>query len=224
MSLPQIEGIIWDLDGTLYRFDEVFKEACNHAAAKSACAMRPEFAYDDAYARSVKSEIEHGFSLQWFHQETKLSFQDMHFVYHDSIDEKVIAANEEMSAGLRALSMPSVILTNASRGWVLRILAHLGINDLFPENRIVALEDAGFVPKSRGPAGFELALARLGLPASSVLMVEDLSRNLTTAKSLGLRTALVHHGQWPDDRRHIDYLYDSTLDLVRDLLAQKQAQ
>jgi putative hydrolase of the HAD superfamily len=219
MSLSGIRGIIWDLDGTLYRFDELFKHACNVAAARAACNVRPAMLYEETYARCVASEREHGFSLHWFHQETQIPYPDMHFVYHDAIDETVIQKNAEMAEALRGLHLPSVILTNASRGWVMRILAHLGMDDLFEPGGIIALEDANFTPKGRGTAGFDLAIAKLGLSPSDILMVEDLPRNLMKAKEAGLKTALVHHGQKPDDGAYIDYLYDDTLELVRALAA-----
>lgn len=222
IPLSQIEGIIWDLDGTLYRFDEIFKRACNHAAAKAACSVRAEYIYEEAYAKCVASEQQFGFSLYWFHQETKMPYEDMHFVYHDAIDETVIEKNEEMAAALRAVHLPSVILTNASRGWVERILAHLGMDDIFAVDHILALEDADFVPKGRGTAGFERAVAKLNLAPEKILMVEDLPRNLSKAKELGLVTALVHHGQLPDDMDYVDYAFSDTLELMN-ILQRKQA-
>ena len=219
MRLKDIQGIIWDLDGTLYRFDELFKDACNRAAAQAASTILARYTYEEAYVRTVQSEIDHGFSLRWFHDETGLPFEDMHFLYHDSVDEKVIARNDEMADALRALHLPSVILTNASRGWVTRILKHLGMDDLFDENLILALEDADFVPKGRGTTGFERALSILNIDPANVLMVEDLPKNLEVAKSTGMKTALVHHGQLTEKPAHVDYLYANTLDLVRDLTA-----
>lgn len=213
-DLKDVQGIIWDLDGTLYRFTEVFKTACNHAAARAAIAMRPHYDYAYAYEQSVLSEQQHGFSLYWFHHETGLQFEEMHFVYHDALDEKVIEANEEMGAALRCLTLPSVILTNASRGWVTKIMTHLQMGDIFGDRDVICLEDAQFNPKGRSTGGFLMAIERLGLPAEKILVVEDLPRNLIKAKEAGLMTALVHHGQVPDERTAIDFLFQDTLECI----------
>lgn len=221
-DLTHIRGIIWDLDGTLYRFSELFRTACNHAAARSALAMRPDMVYEDAYQKSVLSEEQNGFSLLWFHQETNIPFEDMHFIYHDAIDESVIEKNASMIEALRPITLPQIILTNASRGWVTRILKQLGLDEFFNDENILALEDANFTPKGRGTAGFELAIRKLGLPANDVLMVEDLPRNLAKAKECGLATALVHHGKIPDGAKaHVDHLFADTIELMKALTAAK---
>ena len=215
--MEKIDGVIWDMDGTLYRYDELFKTACNHAAARAAITVRPEYTYEYAFEQCVAAEKKSGFSLQWFHEETKMTFESMHFVYHNSIDEKVIQRNEDMANGLRSLTIPSVLLTNSSRGWVSRVTKHLGIDDIFTENNILALEDFNFQPKGRSTAGFEKAIDLLGLHPSRILLVEDLPRNLVRAKEAGLQTALVHHGQVPDDQSNCDYLFQDAIEVTNAL-------
>lgn len=218
-DLKNIKGLIWDMDGTLYRYDEIFKTACNHAAAKTACQVRPNYTYDYALEQCIRSEKECGFSLYWFHQETKMTFDELHFVYHDSIDEKVIERNERMGAVLRVLSQQSVLLTNASRGWATRVMNHLDMADIFHQGNILALEDFDFQPKGRGTLGFEKAIEHLGFAPEEILMVEDLPRNLIKAKEAGLKTALVHHGVLPDDQSMADFLFDDAIQLAEKLAA-----
>jgi FMN phosphatase YigB (HAD superfamily) len=214
INLQSVRGVIWDLDGTLYRFDELFKTACNHAAAKAACTMRPSYIYEEAFAKSVESEQQYGFSLYWFHQETNIAFEDMHFVYHDAIDETIIARNDMVGKALRQLELPSVILTNSSHGWVSRILKHLNLHDIFGDGKILALEDVGFEPKSRSTTGFEKAANILGLEPSKILLVEDLPRNLIKAKEAGLQTMLLHHGQIPVELEAADYIAHDVLEVL----------
>ena len=135
--------------------------------------------------------------------------------YHDNVDITIIEKNDEMRAALEALDLPMVILTNASRSWVNRMLEHLGYTDLFPQQSIVALEDNNYEPKAYHTTGFERCLSILHKKATRTLMVEDLPRNLPKAKELGLNTALVHHGQMPKDYSgDIDYLFQTTLELA----------
>jgi len=216
-ALADIQGLIWDLDGTLYRFDDVFKMACNRAAAKAACQLDPALLYEDALANCIQSEIDHGFSLYWFPHDGPQSYQAMHFAYHDAIEVGVIRRNEEMAQTLRALTIPSVLLTNASRGWADRALKHLGMGDIFGDGKILGLEDVGFAAKSKTSAGFEKAIALLDLPADNILLVEDQERNLPHAKSLGLKTALVHHGLLPEQESLADFRFADTLGLLQEL-------
>lgn len=216
-DIKDVRGIIWDLDGTLYRFNELFKTACNHAAAATALKFQPDLVYEEAFKLCVQSEADHGFSLYWFQHEQKLSYEEMHFVYHDEIDEKVIEANEAMGVALRDLELPSVILTNASRGWVKKILMHLQMNDIFGDSNIICLEDTKFNPKGRSTAGFLMGIERLGLKPENILVVEDLPRNLSKAKEAGLMTSLVHHGQIPENRENIDFLFQDSLQVMASL-------
>lgn len=213
-ALKNVQAIIWDLDGTLYRFTELFKIACNHAAAATALKFQPELVYEEAFELCVKSEAAYGFSLHWFEHGHTGSYEEMHFVYHDNIDEKVIEANDAMAQGLRSLDIPSVILTNAARSWVKRILVQLQMADIFGDEDVFCLEDAGFIGKGRSTTGFMIAIEKIGLKPENILVVEDLPRNLIKAKEAGLMTALVHHGQIPDDRQDIDFLFADTLECI----------
>jgi len=218
MSLDHIKGIIWDLDGTLYRYDEVFRHACNLAAARTAIDLGLDMNFDDAVALAAKSEREYGSSFKLF-ADHGLTYMDFHHPYHDAVDTTILQINLQMRDTLAALDMPMAILTNASRPWALRTVAHLQLNDLFTESNILAFEDVGHESKAAGPAGFNRALEIIGTKPQETLMVEDLARNLTHAKKLGMTTALVHHGKIPDDCSDlVDVLFADTLELARVLL------
>lgn len=53
--LRTAEGIIWDLDGTLYRFDEVLKKAFRLAAARAARHNKVPHTLDEAVALALLS-------------------------------------------------------------------------------------------------------------------------------------------------------------------------
>ena len=213
-DLSHIEAVIWDLDGTLYRYSELFVAACNHAAARTAISMGLQIGFDEAVRMAAESERAYGNSFKLF-GERGIDYRDYHIPYHDNVDITIIEKNDEMRAALEALDLPMVILTNASRSWVNRMLEHLGYTDLFPQQSIVALEDNNYEPKAYHTTGFERCLSILHKKATRTLMVEDLPRNLPKAKELGLNTALVHHGQMPKDYSgDIDYLFQTTLELA----------
>ena len=216
-DLSHIEGIIWDLDGTLYRYNELFITACNHAAARTAIAMGLQMEFDEAVKMAAESERAYGNSFKFF-GERGIAYRDYHLPYHDSVDIAIIEKNAEMRAALEAIEKPMVILTNASRPWVMRMLEHLDYMHLFPQQNIIALEDINYEAKAYHTTGFERGLAILRKESAKVLMVEDLPRNLPKAKELGMSTALVHHGQMPEEYNgHIDYLFQTTLELAHAL-------
>ena len=217
-DLTHIEGVIWDLDGTLYRYSELFITACNHAAARTAIDMGLQMEFDEAAKLAAESERLYGGSFKLF-GERGLNYRDFHLPYHDSIDLTIIEKNNEMRTALEAIDLPMVILTNASRPWVSRMLAHLDYTHLFPQQNIIALEDNNFEAKAYPTSGFERGLSILKTPPTKTLMVEDLPRNLPKAKELHLNTALVHHGKIPEDYMgHIDYLFQTTLELTAALI------
>lgn len=216
-DLSHIEAVIWDLDGTLYRYNEIFITACNHAAARTAISMGLQMEFDDAVKLAAESERAYGNSFKLF-GERGIVYSDYHIPYHDSVDITIIEKNEEMRLALESIDKPMVILTNASRPWVRRMLDHLGYMHLFPEKNIIALEDNNYEAKAYHTSGFERGLSILHKKAAQTLMVEDLPRNLPKAKELGLNTALVHHGQIPHGYDgHIDYLFQTTLELAQAL-------
>lgn len=217
-DLSHINGIIWDLDGTLYRYDDVFRHACNLAAARTAIDLGLNMPFDEAVALATRSEREYGSSFRLF-ADHGLTYMDFHHPYHDAVDTTILQINLQMRDTLAALNIPMVILTNASRPWALRTVAHLQLHDLFTESNVLAFEDVGHESKAASPAGFKRALEIIGTKAQETLMVEDLARNLVHAKKLGLTTALVHHGQVPEDSLDlVDVLFADTLELARALL------
>ena len=202
--LSDIRAIIWDLDGTLYRFDEAMTKACNIAAARTVQSLGISITYDEAVVMAARSEEEHGYSLHAFIHEHGIRYEDMHHPFHEFIDEKLIRRNDELVARMECLSIPQVIITNASRGWATRALTHLGMKHIFTDDRIIPMEDANFEPKATSRRGFDKAVSILGILPEHILMIEDLARNLRIPKDMGMQTAFIHHGI-PAEKFH-DYI------------------
>lgn len=214
-DLSHIRGIIWDLDGTLYRYEAVFIESCNIAAARTAIDLGLKMELGEAIALAARSYREHGSSFKFFARHG-IRYEDFHVPYHQAVDTTILAKNQEMKIALELLPVPMIILTNASRDWAKRTLDHLEYDHIFGDGRLLALEDVEFQAKSVGRKGFEKALSTLGVKAEETLMVEDLAANLIHAKDMGMTTALVHHGKLPDKRVEcVDAFFHDTLELVR---------
>lgn len=216
-DLSHIRGVIWDLDNTLYRYNDIFIRACNHAAAQTAIGLGLDMEFDKAVALATESERQHGSSFKFF-ADYGLKYEDFHIPYHKSVDTTIVEKNLEMKEALESLSLPMVILTNASRDWAARTINHLEISSIFGDGNTICFEDTGNLSKAASRKGFEMGLDVIGTKANETLMVEDLARNLFHAKDMGMTTALVHHGQIPEDADTlVDMFFQDTLELMRAL-------
>lgn len=224
MNPERIKAIIWDLDGTLYRFNAAFIGSCNVSAARVAAALCPDMTYEAALEIARKSEEATGFSLYSFLFEHGMAFGDVHAPFHNGIDEYTIEKCLDTAAALRMLGRPHAIVTHGTRIWARRVLTHLSIGDLFDETHVFPLEDFAYVTKSKSPVAFEAALSLLGSAPHETLVVEDTDHNLITAKALGCHTVLVHNdGKHHEKPAYVDYMFSTTLDLVTALRTRTAA-
>jgi putative hydrolase of the HAD superfamily len=224
MPLSHIKGLIWDLDNTLYRFDQAFEKACNIAAARTVQQLMPNVTFEEAFAAAEKSYIEHGYSGQALIEQYGIAYSDYHYLYHDTIDESIIEKNEAILMALADIALPNILITHASRRWAEKTLRHLSMDTYFPSEKIIALEDTNFEGKAYSAAPFIKGLELLNLPPENVLVVEDTVKNLVRPKEMGMTTVLIHHGA--DDRLshdHVDFAYPDTLEFLGTLMLAKQA-
>lgn len=111
---------------------------------------------------------------------------------------------------------------NHTRSWAHRVLKHLGLDDIFSDEWIIAKEDYDFQSKCESFLPFEMGLARLGADKQQSIVVEDTVKNLKIAKDMGLKTAVFHHGKPPvPSPDYIDYSYDNVLEFFDALSAAK---
>lgn len=193
-----IRGIIWDLDNTLYRFDDAlihgFHVAMAQAAIDSGLVMNLNTAVDIAR----RSYAEHGQSGYTFTHTYGIPFADIHHGFHHYINEKLIAACSETRSRFERLDAAHALITHASKEWARRVLRHIALDPWFPEERIFGLECNDFARKDNSRAPFAAALNVLGLKPENVMMVEDTLQNLRIPHEMGMTTVFLHHGQEPD--------------------------
>jgi putative hydrolase of the HAD superfamily len=214
VGLSHIRGIIWDLDGTLYRYNDHFIEACNVAAAQTVVEIGLNVSYNQALIIARNSQKQAGHSFKLF-GDMGIQYSDYHHPFHDKIDHLVLTKNLELKSALGAVSLPMVVLTNASRDWAIRALSHLDLLPIFKELNIFSLEDVGFKPKAHHTDGFDLSLKHLGVLPKDAMIVEDLSRNLVVPKKMGITTVLVHHNNEGINEGHVDYVFEDTIDVIK---------
>jgi len=220
--LAQLEGVIWDLDNTLYRFDGDFEHACHVAAARAAVKGGVAVTHERALELSILSYDRYGHSYRLFIEEYALDHLQAHYDFHTFIDEKLIRKSLELIDLFRQTHLRHVLVTHASGEWAERALSHIGLKEFFPDAMILPLEAIEFRRKSESTAPFERALELLGLPAEKTVVVEDLADNLRIPYELGLATVLVHYGRKPQPMpKHIHVNCNNAAEFLKKVQAYK---
>ena len=204
--LKTLTGMLWDLDNTLYRLDELLSDTFNVAISKAAIDAGLPLSFEDAVAMARTSYEKTGYSGRYFVEQYGLDRNALHFAFHDHLDEKVIAVSLELQAQLDRASLSHALITHGARGWAMRVLAHIGLRHHFPEDRVFALEDMGYEKKHESPRPFIAGLRALNMDPRHVVMMEDLAENLVIPHRMGMGTVWLHHGRVPDVvPSHVDF-------------------
>jgi putative hydrolase of the HAD superfamily len=188
-----MDAILFDLDNTLYpperdlfalidvRINRYMQEVAGIPAAAVDGLRRRYWA-------------EYGVTLGGLIHNHGVDPEDYLEYVHDVDVDSRLTSDPGLRAALQQLPQRKVVFTNGSRRHAERVLAALGVADQFEE--LFDIRVAAYRPKPY-PEPYHQVVARLGLPASRCVMVEDSPENLRTAKALGMRTVLVGTGPAP---------------------------
>jgi len=92
---------------------------------------------------------------------------------------------------LESCPLNMVAFSNGPRKYVLRVLREMGLDHVFPENRVFTVNDTLPACKPEKEA-FEKVFDAVGVKdPSECIMVEDSMKNIRAAKSLGMYTVLI---------------------------------
>jgi putative hydrolase of the HAD superfamily len=95
----------------------------------------------------------------------------------------LLAPDPRLRALLERLPLRKAVLTNAPRRHARQVLDLLGVADLI--ERVLALEDIGYVPKP-APSAFTTATAVLGVEPGACIFVDDMLASVRAAVAQGL--------------------------------------
>ena len=208
--MPQIKAIVWDLDNTLYRFNQLFEDACNHIAGRVVRNLGLDMDDEEAKALATKSFNTTGYSMRVFLEEYGLCRDAMHIEFHKHLDEKILERSLALVELFERSDLQHLIVTHGSRSWAERVLDHIELRPFFPDERILGLEDYDFRKKDESTFVFEKAMEMLNCQAHEMLMAEDTVRNLHHPHAMGMTTVLVHHGRIPkDELPHVHHMVHS---------------
>lgn len=194
ISCDRIDGIVFDLDGTLYRDDgEAMDSAYESAGVAAALAAGALLSAEAALLVARKSFASHGYYAKGF-EAYGVDPEDFHFRFHIHLKDEAMEAVEGLHDALAACGTDRfVIATHSSRDWASRAVRRLLLDHLFPAERIITLEDCRFRDKRSDEEPFRRALAILGTAPERTAVIEDSARNLVIPKQIGMATLLVNY-------------------------------
>lgn len=143
-------------------------------------------------ARAVQKRYfhEHGTTLRGLMLSHGVDPHDFLNDVHD-VDLSVLVPDPRMAAGLRRLPGRRLVFTNGDTAYAGRVLAALGIADLF--EAIHDVEAMGWHPKP-DPRAYQSVCERHGIDPRTALFADDMAHNLRPAKELGMTTLWVNNG------------------------------
>lgn len=217
---PLRAGIVWDLDHTLYQGSDLISAPWYLALSKLAVQRGYFDTLEDAAAYFKKSTERYG------HHSTQLEM-DFDVDGHEfgntamtmienqlSVVDLITPCDLTMMAITSHKHIPQVVLTSADRAWASRVIRHINLHTHFADNHVVAFEDADRMYKGNSRVPFDRAAAAIGLPLEQLIMVEDNINNLAMAKTLGMGTVLVTHGDEPTRAvDHVDFIVHKAYDV-----------
>ncbi len=139
--------------------------------------------------------------------------REVHDVPLDSLEP-----NPALAAMLARLPGRKFVFTNGARFHADRVLARIGVSDLF--DGVFAIEDMDLVPKP-APATFRRLLERFDIDPVTAAFFEDTPKNLEPGKALGMKTVLIGDGHDRPLGPHIDHIAPDLLAFLTDLFPEE---
>jgi putative hydrolase of the HAD superfamily len=190
-DLSHVDTWLFDLDNTLYAQDAVLPDA--ETMVTDEVQRVPGLPRDEAYELQKRYLEEHGLTLRGLMLHHDVDPQAFNALFHD-LPLVGLSEDPRLAAALRRLPGRRLIFTNADDVHAERVLAALGLTELFDD--IFHIVAAEFHPKPSHEAFARLMSAHAIDPARTAFF-EDRAMNLAPAADLGMTTVLVGRGAAP---------------------------
>jgi putative hydrolase of the HAD superfamily len=185
--MSAMDVLLFDLDNTLYAperdlFSLIDKRINRYMEEVVAI---PIAEVDGLRRRYWKA---YGATLQGLIRHYGIDPEDYLEYVHDVDVRARLSPDLELCRQLKQLGGGCFVFTNGSRGHAERVLAALGLSEVFED--IFDIRMAAYQPKPC-PDPYRSVLRKLGVEGERCVMVEDSLDNLQTAKQLRMTTVLV---------------------------------
>ncbi|WP_051630479.1 pyrimidine 5'-nucleotidase [Afifella pfennigii] len=219
-----IEAWIFDLDNTLYPRDtNLFVQIDERIRSY----VQELLGVDETEAHRIQKDFyeQHGTSLRGLMLEHQVDVDSFLEYVHD-IDRSALKPDPALASAIERLPGRKFIFTNGSRAHALKTAEQLGFKDHFED--IFDIVAAELLPKPQRLT-YERFVNRFDVFPEKAAMFEDLARNLSVPKSIGMTTVLVvpsgtrevFHAEWEmeghDGAEHVDFVTDDLAAFVAEI-------
>ena len=193
-ALSHIDCWIFDLDNSLYPPSAKLFDLIDE---RMGAFIQELLGCDAAEARRVQKHHfrTHGTTLAGLMAENGVDPHDFLSYVHD-IDLARISADPEVPGAIARLPGRRFVFTNGDAAYAGRVLAKLGLLDLFEAIHDINAMD--YVPKP-DPRPYAQMCERFAIDPRRALFAEDMARNLAPAKALGMTTVWIDNGSETGD-------------------------
>jgi putative hydrolase of the HAD superfamily len=187
--LLQIDSWIFDLDNSLYRPSSNLFELIDIRMGEYIARL---LNVDAVEARRIQKGffIEHGTTLAGLMRDHQVDPHEFLDFVHD-IDLARLTADPDLVTALDRLPGRKFVFTNGDEQYARRVLDKIGLANAF--DGLHDIHAMSYVPKP-DPSGYRLLCDRFGIVPERAVFVEDMARNLTPAKALGMTTVWLDNG------------------------------
>ena len=209
-----VQAWIFDLDNTLYpRASNLFAQVDQRIRTYVGRLL----SIDEAEADRIQKGFyrDHGTTLRGLMLHHQVDPDEFLEFVHD-IDHTAVQPDPALCRAITRLPGKKYIFTNGSRRHAEKVAERLGFTSHFED--IFDIVAADLVPKPERET-YERFVRRFGIEPERAAMFEDLARNLSVPKEVGMVTVLVvppgireaFHGEWEFEGRedeHVDFVTD----------------
>ena len=140
--------------------------------------------------------------------------------YVHTIDLSFMKPDKVLRNELINLDMKRFIFTNGSTAHAKNILTHLGVYDLFGEDKIFDIKDAGYIPKPEAKT-FDLMVKKFGINPKETVYIEDIAKNLSIGYERGCTTVWLindeHFGKIDSNKDYISHKIENLSLFLREI-------
>jgi putative hydrolase of the HAD superfamily len=185
-DLSHVDTWLFDLDNTLYPEESGFMKLVESRMTDFVLQVTG-LARDEAFALQKRYYAEHGLTLTGLIKHHGADPKDFFALHHD-LSLEALSKDPDLLIALAKLPGKRFVFTNADDKHAERVMAHLGLTELFDD--VFHIHSFGYAPKP-DPLGFQRMIDAHGMDPRATAFFEDSERNLKPAADLGMTTILV---------------------------------
>jgi len=183
----KIRHLLFDLDNTLYPSSSEMDRGITRRMLECVAEFF-NVSPDEAVRLRAERITHYSTTLEWLRAEGLTDVEKFLAHVHPENEADELPPQEGLRNFLISLDYPKSILTNAPREHADRVLAKLGIGDLF--SAVCDIRDCGFLGKPY-PQAYTTALSKTGAEIGTTLFLDDMTKYTDGWAALGGTAVLV---------------------------------